>query len=98
MQDKIIRKFTGPFVTGPFEVTLTYFKRSGKYYSEGKYTSQKVSLYEIWEEIRDKLHHGDRPGLVDGKNEFYVTVDVPEHPHNHPHLIVPEAAGTGEEG
>lgn len=33
---------------------------------------------------------GTRSGLVDGTNEFYALVEVPEHPHNHPYLIIPE--------
>ncbi len=75
--------------SAPWRVKLTYFKQSGKYYSDGEYWSGKLALYEIWEEVNEMLSSGKRPGLVNGKNEFYVTVDVPEHPHRHPHLIIP---------
>ncbi len=76
--------------SGPWRVKLTYFKDTGKYYSEGEYTSNKLQLFEIFSEVRQMLASGTRPGLVDGKNEFYAVVDVPEHPHRHPCLIIPE--------
>lgn len=31
---------------------LTYFKKSGKYYSEAEYTSELELDYEIYEEVR----------------------------------------------
>lgn len=74
--------------TGPWEVHLTYFKASGKYYSKGKYTSGKLYLFEIWEEVFEMLDRGSRPGLIDGKNYFHVLIEVPEHPHSHPHLHI----------
>lgn len=82
--------------TGPWRVKLTYFKQTGKYYSEGEYVSKKLHLFEVWGEVKDMLKAGRRPGLVDGKNEFFVTVDVPEHPHNHPVLIFPEKDDVSE--
>lgn len=75
--------------SGPWRVRLTYFKDTGKFYSEGEYVSEKLALWEIWDEVKEMLKVGKRPGLVDRVNDFYVTVDVPEHPHNHPVLIFP---------
>jgi len=72
------------------KVKLTYFKQSGKYYSEDdSYVTEKDALYEIWDEIRDMMAKGKRPGLVDGYNDFYVWISVPGHPHDHPHLLIP---------
>lgn len=75
--------------TGPWVVKLTYFKRTGKYAYEGEYTSEKLHLFEIWEELDAMLASGKCPGLVDGQDEFYVLVEVLDHPHNHPHLHIP---------
>ena len=75
------------------KVILNYFKPSGKWYSEGICeVANGMALYEIWDKVRDELEEGRRPGLVDCKwreNEFLTLVDVPEHIHNHLHLIVP---------
>lgn len=71
-------------------VNITYFKSSGKYYAEGEYRSEKDNLSDIFKECREMLKSGNRPGLVDGPCEFYAVVESPEHPHNHPCLIVPE--------
>lgn len=75
----------------PFTVKLTYFKHSGKFYTEGEYVSQKLNLYDIWDELKDMLRHGIRPGLIDGPCEFHVVVNVPDHPHDHPLLIHPSS-------
>ncbi len=69
-------------------VKLTYFKPSGKYYSDGEYESNKEDLWEIWNEVEQKRESGHLPGLIEGHSPFIVSVDVPDHPHNHPHLII----------
>ena len=73
----------------PWMVKIDYFKKSGKYYSSGDYMSNELQLYQIWQELQDMFAKGKRPGLVDGKLEFYAVITVPDHPHNHPHLIIP---------
>lgn len=85
MADKIIMEYTPPF-----RVELTYFKSSGKYYSEGSYLSEKLHLFDIFEEVKRMLAEENRPGLVSGPNEFYVLINVPNHPHAHPALIAPK--------
>lgn len=69
-------------------VKLTYFKPSGKYYSEGHYMTDKKRLFEIWDEVVDMQQTKNLPGLMHGHSEFHVSVDVPEHPHRHPHLVI----------
>ena len=75
-----------------YTAKINYFKRSGKWYSEADHTSEQEHLWLIWKEIRDMIYDGQRPGLVDckpGENDFpFVLVNVPDHPHDHPHLIV----------
>jgi hypothetical protein len=75
------------------KVELIYFKKSGKYYADGEYTTKLTvddGLYKVWDEIEDMFRREKRPGLVDGRQEFTTLVSVPEHPHDHPHLIMPQ--------
>lgn len=72
-------------------VKLTYFKASGKYYSEGEYKTKLTGLYSIFSETRELMRTGKPPGLADGVPEFYVLVDVPRHQHRHPYLITPDS-------
>lgn len=71
------------------KVNLTYYKQTGKYYTEGSYETGKVCLFEIFNEVRQKVQDRILPGLVEGCSEFIVGIDVPNHPHNHPRLIIP---------
>lgn len=73
------------------KVQLVYYKPSGKYYSDAEYFTGETDLWMIWNEVEDKLIEGKLPGLVDGAREFIVSVYVPEHPYNHPHLIIKPA-------
>jgi hypothetical protein len=70
-----------------YRVHLTYFKKSGKYYCTGEYTSNKEQLFEIWQEVRDMK--GEHPGLVGLHTDGPIMVDIPSHPHSHPHLLMP---------
>ena len=77
----------------PWTVNLTYFKESGKYYSEGTCHSYELQMYEVIDGVRAMLDKGTRPGLVDckpGENEFYVVIRVKNHPHDYPALIIPK--------
>jgi len=73
----------------PFKVEIMYFKQSGKYYTDGSYQTDKLHMFEIFEEVEELFRHKRRPGLVHGENEFYAVVSVPNHPHDHPALILP---------
>jgi hypothetical protein len=84
--DKVITMEYRP----PFTVQLEYFNENGKYRYSGEYKTEQLYMFEIFEEVRDMLLKGKRPGLVDGKNEYWVRVEVPHHPHNFPALIFPE--------
>lgn len=77
-----------------YKVQLDYFKKSGKWYSEGSYYTEFSDLYEIFKEVRQKLKKGKRPGLVDAVNEFHVLITVPEHEFNIPQLILFETEAT----
>jgi hypothetical protein len=64
------------------KVKLTYFRReSGKYYTEGEYDTKLQDLNDIWKEIKNM-----KIALI--RSDFIILVNVPEHPFNHPKLII----------
>ncbi len=69
-------------------VRITYYKHSGKWYSEGFYETKKEFIYEIYDEVRLMLLSGKRPGLVDGFDHFHVVVDCPDSETNVPQLML----------
>lgn len=78
-----------------YQVKITYFKESGKYYSEGEYTSTKAEMFEIFEEcIAMRFSGKPAPGLSSDGSGFYWLIEVPTHPHDHPHLIVKHDAAS----
>jgi hypothetical protein len=70
------------------KVKLIYFKPSGKFYADGGYDTTLTNLWDIWGEVEEMLLRGLLPDMVEGAREFIMYVEVPEHPHNHPHLII----------
>ena len=71
------------------KVILTYFKVSGKYYSTGEYDAKDgQEMFQIWDAVRKLKDNGALPGLVDGAKNYIISIDVPDHPYNHPHLIL----------
>lgn len=73
------------------KVNLIYYKITGKYYGEGSYETSQDDLWRIWGEVKEMLNKRDLPGLMKGCSEFIISVDVPDHQHNHPTLILPES-------
>lgn len=67
------------------KVELTYFKKSGKYYTDGSYITQKKEVFEIHDEVREMKKNKELPGIIG--NEFTVHIDIPEHQDNVPRLI-----------
>jgi hypothetical protein len=73
---------------GPYVVKLIYFKDSGKYYSEGEYTTELVYMHEIFDEVRQLQSNCELPGLVKGAKYHVVLQTVINHPHDHPALFL----------
>lgn len=72
------------------KVKLTYFKRSGKYYSDGEYVSGTENMWGLFDEVRALQRNGELPGLIEGGGkEFFIHVDPVEHPMGYPALIHP---------
>jgi hypothetical protein len=73
-------------------IELTYFKNTGKYYTDSEYFSKTEDWIDIMDEIKNLVSRGQCPGLIDcapGTNEFYVLVNIPDHKYNVPKLIIP---------
>lgn len=65
------------------KVKLTYFKESGKYYTEGSFNSKK-DFYGVIAGVRLMMSEKKLPDLVEGADEFDVLVEIPNCP---PHLL-----------
>jgi hypothetical protein len=72
------------------EVTLTYFKQSGKYYTFGTYFSSKEHMFQIFEEVEEMKKKKNLPGLVSGYWEDSILVESNNNPHGYPGLIMPD--------
>jgi hypothetical protein len=76
------------------KVELTYFKKSGKYYTEGEYyADDDQTLNQVWDDVKEMRAGGRLPGLSlrdaeGGHDEFIVLVNAPGHAHNHPKLLL----------
>jgi hypothetical protein len=57
------------------KVKLTYFKRSGKYYTKAVYESGCEYAFNIFSEVRDMRNEGQLPGLVSNHSDFIVLVE-----------------------
>lgn len=72
-----------------FTVKLTYFRRRGKYYSEGEYSVPgDLALHQIWDQVERRRDSGNLPGLVHGAKEYHILINVPGHPHEHPRFLM----------
>ncbi len=69
------------------EIKLTYFKRSGKYYTEGSYYSEKEYMYQIFEEVAELKENLQLPGLSSGDWEGIIHIYSDTHPNAYPGLI-----------
>jgi hypothetical protein len=80
------------------KVLLTHFKPSGKYYTHGEYETDKTELFAIHQQVAGFAQHNMLPGLAPDHSDFFTLVGVPDHPHDHPHLVVPPALRVGRSG
>ena len=71
-------------------VQLTYFRPTGKFLWTADATVDRDEMVEIWEEVDDLRRLGRLPGLRPGAGrDLLIVVDVPDHPHRVPHLVMP---------
>lgn len=69
------------------KVQLTYFRTTGKYYTEGEFETSAQHLWHIWAEVDRMRLEKTLPGLIKGHSPFIVLVEVPNHEHDHPILL-----------
>lgn len=75
-----------------YEVKLTYFRPTGKYYSSGVCYSNLRLLGDLFTSIRNRVHPNgvkfeSMPGLTSLGDDFIIHVDPIGHPHRHPAVI-----------
>jgi len=90
--NRIIPQDLGVVLMGGYTVKISTFKirwGGGKFYHEATYVSKKEHLHEIWNEVEHMMKTGTLPGLHQGGNHknYVILIDVPDHPHAHPHII-----------
>lgn len=73
-----------------YTVKCTYFKDTGKYYADGETRMDLLAISDAWDYIREKNKNGGLPGLVESSRGWIILVEVPDHPHSHPKLILPD--------
>lgn len=79
------------------QVMLTYFKQTGKYYTQGEMLMDFCSFHTIVDRVRSGHEAGTLPGLVEGAcRRYYVLIETPgvageddSGPHGVPHLLMP---------
>lgn len=72
------------------KVKLTYFKESGKYYTDEIYETDKEMMYDVYDEVRQMQREGTLPGLVEGcGKEFTILITSEGVKHDVPQLIHP---------
>jgi len=98
-----VGQLKGTTTNDTFKVELTYFKDTGKYYTEGHLRVPTTisrqfgglprgSVYPLWE-VSNIVRYLSTvlmlPGLATNHSAFTVLVNVPGHPHECPHLVLP---------
>lgn len=68
------------------KVKLTYFKESGKYYTEGEYETKLDHFHDVINEVRGMQSRGELPGLSKGHSQFNTLVQIAG---SAPHLVIP---------
>lgn len=60
-------------------VKFSYFKKTGKYYSEGEIDLEPCMFHEALKKIQEMLNEGKRPGLVDGMDFDVLAMVYTDH-------------------
>jgi len=56
------------------KLKLTYFRTTGKYYTDSEYKTDS-NVWNARAEVRNMMKEGRLPGLIPGKHEFHVLVE-----------------------
>lgn len=69
------------------EIFLTYFKESGKYYTEASFFTKEQWMYQVFEEVKEMKKNNRLPGLS-GEWSGFIYVESKSHPNSYPGLII----------
>lgn len=69
-----------------YKIELQYFKRGGKFYTEGSYMTDNVLVYQVADEVREMRSDGKLPGISGSDWTVYVNTD--SLPDGYPLLIL----------
>jgi len=70
------------------KIQLTYFKKYGKYYSSGEFLSDKMYMFEIFDDVKLMKEQNKLPELQSGNWDGPILVDSKTHPNAYPGLIL----------
>ena len=69
-----------------YKIKLIYFKKTGKYYTEGIYYSNGAYMFDIEREVKQMRDNKKLPGI--GGSDWIIYIDAGEHPNAYPFLIL----------
>lgn len=72
-----------------FAAKLTYFKPSGKFYSEGVLHTRHTESNQIMCEVECAFNMRRLPGLMQGHSQFITLVEIPCAEDFVPRLLMP---------
>lgn len=76
-------------------VKLTYFRPTGKYYTAWQYTTKKLWMWEVSDEVKKMRDAAKLPGI--GGKAWIIHVEPAEnHPNAYPLLILPKEENENE--
>jgi len=75
----------------PATIKVLYFRPSGKFYAEGSYQTRMWNMFNVFDEFRDMLKRGERPGLCSGNSGFTAVLICDGHPNGYPAAFIGEA-------
>lgn len=69
-----------------WSIKLTYFKKSGKYYSSGALELEAETYSDVVSLLKELHQHGKLTGLSSGGKDFHVVADIGD---GHPTCFIP---------
>lgn len=70
------------------KIQLTYFKKSGKFYSSGDFVSDKLYMFDVFDEVKLMKDQNKLPDLQSGSWDGPILVNSETHPNAYPGLIL----------
>lgn len=71
-----------------YKIQLTYFKENGTFYSSAEFVSDKMYMFEIFDDVKAMKDENKLPELATGGWDGPILVDSKTHPNAYPGLIL----------